>query len=73
MGAAAYLSSYEDGEIVLMDVADGPGMKCVDLWVGMRDAAHATAFGKCILSATPPPTPTTTSPPHKNSPPASTT
>jgi IclR family acetate operon transcriptional repressor len=50
MGAAAYLSSYEDGEIVLMDVADGPGMKCVDLWVGMRDAAHATAFGKCILS-----------------------
>jgi IclR family acetate operon transcriptional repressor len=50
MGAAAYLSSYEDGEIVLMDVADGPGTKCVDLWVGMRDAAHATAFGKCILS-----------------------
>jgi IclR family transcriptional regulator, acetate operon repressor len=50
MRAAAYLSSYEDGEIVLMDVADGPGMECVDLWVGMHDAAHATAFGKCILS-----------------------
>ncbi|HEY0537119.1 MAG TPA: IclR family transcriptional regulator [Actinoallomurus sp.] len=50
MKAAAYLSSYEDGEIVLVDVADGPGMRCADLWVGMRDAAHATAFGKCILS-----------------------
>jgi IclR family transcriptional regulator, acetate operon repressor len=50
MRAAAYLSSYEDGEVVLVDVADGPGMKCADLWVGMSDAAHATAFGKCILS-----------------------
>lgn len=50
MTAAAYLSAYEDGEIVLVDVADGPRMRCVDLWVGMRDAAHATAFGKCILS-----------------------
>ena len=50
MRAAAYLSSYEDGEIVLLDVADGPATKCADLWVGMRDAAHATAFGKCILS-----------------------
>lgn len=48
--AAAYLSLYDDGEIVLVDVADGPGMKCADLWVGMRDAGHATAFGKCILS-----------------------
>jgi DNA-binding IclR family transcriptional regulator len=50
MRAAAYLSTYEDGEIVLVDVVDGPGAECVDLWVGMRDAAHATAFGKCILS-----------------------
>jgi IclR family transcriptional regulator, acetate operon repressor len=48
--AAAYLSLYEDGEIVLVDVADGPAMRCADLWVGMRDAGHATAFGKCILS-----------------------
>jgi IclR family acetate operon transcriptional repressor len=47
---AAYLSLYEDGEIVLVDVADAPRIKCVDLWVGMHDAGHATAFGKCILS-----------------------
>ena len=47
---AAYLSLYEDGEIVLVDVADGPMTPRVDLWVGFDEAAHATALGKCVLS-----------------------
>ncbi|TNC29156.1 IclR family transcriptional regulator [Amycolatopsis alkalitolerans] len=48
--AAAYLSLYSGGEIRLIDVVDGPATPSVDLWVGVHEAAHATAFGKCILS-----------------------
>lgn len=48
--SAAYLSLYQDGEIQLVDVADGPGMRRVDLWVGVQEAGHATAFGKSILA-----------------------
>ncbi|EHR51884.1 transcriptional regulator [Saccharomonospora marina XMU15] len=48
--SATYLSLYQDGEIELVDVADGPRMQRVDLWVGVHEAGHATAFGKCILS-----------------------
>ncbi|WP_033288841.1 IclR family transcriptional regulator [Amycolatopsis jejuensis] len=48
---AAYLSLYVDGDIKLIDIADGPAAPSVDLWVGVHEAAHATAFGKCILSA----------------------
>ena len=47
---AAYLSLFSEGEIVLVDVADGPVTPRVDLWVGFDDAAHATALGKCVLS-----------------------
>lgn len=47
---AAYLSLFEDGEIVLVDIADGPATPRVDLWVGFNDAGHATALGKCVLS-----------------------
>ncbi|WP_435158480.1 IclR family transcriptional regulator [Amycolatopsis sacchari] len=47
---ATYLSLYQDGEIKLIDVADGPSMPSVDLWVGVHEVGHATAFGKCILS-----------------------
>lgn len=47
---AAYLSLYSDGEITLIDIVDGPESPAVDLWVGVHEAAHATAFGKCILS-----------------------
>jgi IclR family acetate operon transcriptional repressor len=50
MHGAAYLSLYQDGEISLVDVADGPGMERADLWVGIHEVGHATAFGKCILS-----------------------
>lgn len=50
---AAYLSVYSDGEIRLLDVVDGPGTPSADLWVGVHEAGHATAFGKCILAALP--------------------
>lgn len=47
---AAYLSLYSGGDITLVDIADGPDTPSADLWVGVQEAAHATAFGKCILS-----------------------
>ena len=47
---AAYLSLFDDGEIVLVDVVDGPATPRVDLWVGCTEAGHATALGKCVLS-----------------------
>ncbi|WP_020415766.1 IclR family transcriptional regulator [Amycolatopsis sp. ATCC 39116] len=47
---AAYLSLYSGGEIKLIDIVDAPELPAVDLWVGVQEAAHATAFGKCILS-----------------------
>ncbi|MBB2890466.1 IclR family transcriptional regulator [Flexivirga oryzae] len=52
---ATYLSIYSEGEIRLVDIADGPDAPCVDLWVGIQDSGHATAFGKCILAALPTP------------------
>ncbi|MFD2470171.1 IclR family transcriptional regulator [Amycolatopsis silviterrae] len=47
---AAYLALYSDGDIKLIDIADSPAAPSVDLWVGVHESAHATAFGKCILS-----------------------
>src|SRR5205823_8704551 len=38
--AAAYLSFFEDGEIVIKDIVDTPRHPRIDLWVGFRDAAH---------------------------------
>ena len=52
---AAYLSLFSGGEIVLVDVQDGPQTPRVDLWVGFDEAAHATALGKCVLSCLEPP------------------
>lgn len=49
MRAAAYLALYIDGEIRVVDIADGPGAPRVDLWVGFHEAGHATAIGKCVL------------------------
>lgn len=51
VGAACYLCLYEDGEIVVREVADGPAAPRVDLWVGFHDAGHATALGKCVLAS----------------------
>ncbi|MFF3763703.1 IclR family transcriptional regulator [Streptomyces sp. NPDC001922] len=49
LSAAAYLTFYEDGEIRVVEVVDGPRAPRVDLWVGFEDAGHATALGKCVL------------------------
>ncbi|MFI9586075.1 IclR family transcriptional regulator [Streptomyces sp. NPDC052236] len=49
LSAAAYLTFYEDGEIRVAEIIDGPRAPRVDLWVGFEDAGHATALGKCVL------------------------
>jgi IclR family acetate operon transcriptional repressor len=49
--AAAYLSVYDDGEILLVDIADSPENPRADLWVGFQDAAHACALGKAVLGS----------------------
>src|SRR5205809_3227423 len=51
VGAPAYLGFFEGGEIVVKDVVDTPRHPRIDLWVGFRDAGHATALGKCILAS----------------------
>ncbi|WP_030665339.1 IclR family transcriptional regulator [Streptomyces cellulosae] len=47
--AAAYLTFYEEGEIRVAEIVDGPRAPRVDLWVGFEDAGHATALGKSVL------------------------
>lgn len=49
LSTAAYLTFYEDGEIRVAEIVDGPRTPRVDLWVGFEDAGHATALGKCVL------------------------
>ncbi|WP_026313840.1 IclR family transcriptional regulator [Actinomadura flavalba] len=53
LGAASYFGMHVDGEIRVIDIADGPRTPRVDLWVGFEDAAHATAIGKCVLTQLP--------------------
>ena len=48
-----YLARYVDGEIVVAEIVDSARAPRIDLWVGMHDAAHATALGKCILGQLP--------------------
>lgn len=50
VGASAYLSRYQDGEVHLIDIVDAPRSPRLDLWVGLDSSAHATALGKQILS-----------------------
>jgi IclR family transcriptional regulator, acetate operon repressor len=49
LGGAVYLARYVDGEVVVAEIVDSARAPRIDLWVGMHDAAHATALGKCIL------------------------
>ncbi|MCQ9132784.1 IclR family transcriptional regulator [Streptomyces hilarionis] len=49
LATAAYLTFYEDGEIRVAEIVDGPRTPRVDLWVGFEDAGHATALGKSVL------------------------
>ena len=53
LGGAVYLGRYADGEIVVDEIVDSPRAPRIDLWVGIHDAAHATALGKCILGQLP--------------------
>jgi IclR family acetate operon transcriptional repressor len=53
LGGAVYLARYVDGEVVVDEIVDSPRAPRIDLWVGMHDAAHATALGKCILGQLP--------------------
>jgi len=50
VGATAYLSRYEDGEVHLIDIVDAKANPRVELWVGLHSSAHATALGKQILA-----------------------
>ncbi|MEU6678358.1 IclR family transcriptional regulator C-terminal domain-containing protein [Streptomyces sp. NPDC046925] len=50
IGAAVYVSRYEDGEIKITDFADGPRTPKVNEWVDFRSAAHASAVGKSLLT-----------------------
>ncbi|MEV6833949.1 IclR family transcriptional regulator C-terminal domain-containing protein [Streptomyces sp. NPDC051133] len=49
LATPAYLTFYEEGEIRVAEIVDGPRAPRVDLWVGFEDAGHATALGKCVL------------------------
>ncbi|MFI6012115.1 IclR family transcriptional regulator [Streptomyces sp. NPDC051243] len=49
LSTAAYLTFYEEGEIRVAEIVDGPRAPRVDLWVGFEDAGHATALGKSVL------------------------
>jgi DNA-binding IclR family transcriptional regulator len=50
---AVYLAHYVDGEILVAEIVDSVRAPRIDLWVGIHDAAHATALGKCILGQLP--------------------
>jgi len=49
--AAAYFASFRDTDIVLVHVVDSPSCPRIDMLdVGFAESAHATAFGKVMLS-----------------------
>jgi DNA-binding IclR family transcriptional regulator len=54
LGGAVYLARYVDGEVVVDEIVDSARAPRIELWVGIQDAAHATAVGKCILGQLPP-------------------
>lgn len=53
VGATAYLSRFDDGEMHLVDIVDAIRNPRVELWVGLQSSAHATALGKQILADLP--------------------
>ncbi|WEK62596.1 MAG: IclR family transcriptional regulator [Candidatus Microbacterium colombiense] len=53
LGATAYLSRFDDGEMHLVDIVDAVHNPRVELWVGLQSSAHATALGKQILAELP--------------------
>jgi IclR family acetate operon transcriptional repressor len=55
LGGAVYLARYVDGEVIVAEIVDSARAPRIDLWVGVHDAAHATALGKAILAQLPEP------------------
>lgn len=53
VGATAYLSRYDDGEMHLIDIVGAEQNPRVELWVGLQSSGHATALGKQILAELP--------------------
>jgi IclR family transcriptional regulator, acetate operon repressor len=53
LGGAVYLARYVDGEVIVADIVDSARAPRIELWVGLHDAAHATAIGKSILGQLP--------------------
>lgn len=49
LGMATYLARYEDGDIRILDIADGPRTPRVHRLVDPADAGHAMALGRCVL------------------------
>ncbi|MBD3930873.1 helix-turn-helix domain-containing protein [Streptomyces chumphonensis] len=50
IGAAVYISRYEDGEVRITQFAAGAHAPPVAEWVDFRAAAHASAVGKALLT-----------------------
>nr|WP_255526588.1 IclR family transcriptional regulator C-terminal domain-containing protein [Saccharopolyspora sp. HNM0983] len=50
LGAAIYLGRYHNGEVEVAEIVDNRRCPRVDTWVDFREAAHATAIGKCLLA-----------------------
>lgn len=50
IGAAVYVSRYQDGELEITQYAESPHAPRVNEWVDFRSTMHATAIGKCLLS-----------------------
>ncbi|MGW1677017.1 IclR family transcriptional regulator [Saccharopolyspora sp. NPDC002376] len=50
LNAAVYLAHYCDGDVVVADIVDSARTPRVDTWADFKEAAHATAIGKCLLS-----------------------
>ncbi|MEU9732038.1 IclR family transcriptional regulator C-terminal domain-containing protein [Streptomyces sp. NPDC048002] len=50
VGAAVYISRYEDGEVKVTQYADSAAAPAVNEWVDFRYSAHATAVGKSLLT-----------------------
>ncbi|MGP4015528.1 IclR family transcriptional regulator [Saccharopolyspora sp. 5N708] len=50
LNAASYLARYREGEVEVAEIVDSPRTPRVDTWADFRQAAHATAIGKCLLS-----------------------
>ncbi|MFF1561037.1 IclR family transcriptional regulator C-terminal domain-containing protein [Streptomyces sp. NPDC058279] len=53
VGAAVYVSSYQDGEVHISRFSDGPDAPRVYEWVDFKFAAHASAVGKSLLAQLP--------------------